>query len=299
MDSMNFNHLYYFWAVARAGSIVRASEDLGVSQPTISLQIKQLERSLRRKLFERSGRRLVLTDAGRVAFNYADEIFSLGQRRGDALRDRPAAGALRLAVGVVDSIPKTVARLLIEPATRIAAPVRLVCREDKAERLLADLAAFRIDVVLSDAPIGAGAHPRGFNHLLGECGVTFFASSAVASRLAGRFPRSLDNFPVLLPSDNSSTRRALDLWFDEARVHPNVVGEFDDAALMNSFGQAGAGAFPVPDVVAKETQRVYRVRPVGRVDGVRDRFYAITTAPKLEHPAVVAICDAARTELFD
>lgn len=298
MEWINYNHLQYFWVVAREGSIVRASEELGVSQPTISLQIKELEQAFRRKLFDRTGRRLVLTEAGRVVFNYANEIFSLGRQLTDAMRDRPAGGTLRLAIGVADSIPKTVARLLIEPATRIAQPVRLVCREEKVDRLLVDLAAFRTDVVLSDAPIGAGVHPQGFNHLLGECGVAFFASRALAARLKGRFPKCLDNFPVLLPTDNTAARRALDLWFDAAKVHPRVVGEFEDAALLNSFGQAGAGAFPAPDVVADEVRRMYRVRQIGRAEGVRERYYAITTAPKLEHAGVVAICEAARNELF-
>lgn len=295
---LNYHHLLYFWAVAREGSIVRASEELGVSQPSISLQVKELERSLGRKLFERAGRRLVLTDAGRVVYGYAGEIFALGRQLMDAVDRQPAGRALRLAVGITDAIPKTLARVLLEPALALPQPVRLVCREDKVDRLLMDLAARRLDMVLSDAPIGSGVHLRGFNHLLGECGVTFFAAPPLAAKLRRGFPKSLDGMPLLLPTDNTALRRSLDLWFDARRVAPRVEAEFEDAAMMYSFGQAGLGAFPAPSVVREEVRRQFDVRVIGQTEAVTERFYAISTEQKLQHPGVVAVQETARRETF-
>src|SRR5436190_21528636 len=214
MKWLNYNHLYYFWMIAREGSMIRASEELMVSQPTVSIQLKELETALGRRLFDRVGRRLVLTDSGKIAFNYANDIFSLGQEMMNALEQRPAERPLRLAVGIVDVIPKLVARSLLEPAMRLPQPVRLVCREDKADRLLADLSARRLDMVLSDGPIATAVGFEGFNHLLGECGVCFFAAERLAKRYAKGFPKSLDGAPMLLPTGHSAVRRALDLWFD-------------------------------------------------------------------------------------
>src|SRR5688500_15740098 len=295
---LNYNHLQYFWAVAREGSIVRAAEELLVSQPTISLQVRELERALGRKLFERAGRRLVLTDAGKLVYGYASDIFRTGQELVNALEHQPAGRALRLSVGVVDVIPKTIVYKLLEPALQLAQPVRVVCREDKSDRLLSDLAARRLDVVLSDGPIGTAVNLRGFNHLLGECGISFFASPELAPKVRRRFPASLDGAPVLLPTENTAMRRALGLWFDAQRVHPVVAGEFDDSETMTSFGLAGVGVFPAPSVVELEIRREYGVRLVGRTDAVRERYYAITGQAKLEHPAVVAVREAARKELF-
>ena len=296
---LNYHHLLYFWAVAREGSIVRASEELGVSQPSISLQVKALERAIGRRLFERTGGRLVLTDAGRVVYGYAADIFALGRELLDAVERQPAGRAVRLAVGITDAIPKALARVLLEPALRLEAPaVRLVCREDKVDRLLMDLAAHRLDMVLSDAPIGAGVHVRGFNHLLGECGVTFFATPDAAEKLRRGFPKSLDGQALLLPTDNTALRRALDLWFDARRVAPRVEAEFEDSAMMYSFGQAGLGAFPVPSVVAGEVGKQYGVRAIGSTDAVTERFYAITTEQKLQHPGVVAVRETSRRRTF-
>ena len=297
MKWLNYNHLYYFWVVAREGSVVRAAEELMVSQPTISAQLKDLEAALGHQLFERVGRGLALTDAGRVAVNYANEMFSLGEQLLNALEHRPAGRAPKLAVGVLDVIPKPVVRVLLEPALRLSPPVRLVCREDKADRLLADLAARRTDVVLTDSPIGTAAPIRGFNHLLGECGVSFFANGEWAPRFRKGFPKSLNAAPMLLPTDHTAMRRSLNLWFDRRRIHPVVVGEFDDSATMFSFGQSGAGVFPAPSIVAAQIQNERGVRLVGEADKVRERFYAISLEEKLKHPAVVAICESARRRL--
>jgi LysR family transcriptional activator of nhaA len=298
MQWLNYHHLQYFWVVAREGSIVRACKQLQLSQPTISCQIKELEEAFGRKLFDRVGRRLVLTDAGRIVYKYASEIFTLGRELVGAMEQRSPDRIMKLSVGIVDCIPKTVVRLLLEPAWQLSQPVRLICREDKMDHLLAELAAYEVDIVLSDAPIGTAVHLRGFNHLLGECGVTFFAEAKLAARLAKGFPRSLEGAPMLLPSDNAALRRSLNLWFDAQRIHPVVVAEFDDSALMNSFGRTGAGVFPAPSIVETEIRSQFGGRIVGQATGVRERFYAISVEQKLKHPAVIAICEAARRELF-
>src|SRR5688500_13815006 len=297
MKWLNYNHLYYFWIVAREGGIVRASEELMVSQPTISIQIKALESAFGHRLFDRSGRGLQLTEAGRIAFNYANDIFTLGQEMTHALEHRRAGAALKLSVGILDVIPKLVVRQLLEPALRLEQPVRLICREDKADRLLADLAARRTDVVLSDAPIGTAVQVQGYNHLLGESSVSFFASNELAKRLKRGFPKSLDGAPVLLPTDHTQVRRSLNAWFDSKRIHPVVAAEFDDSALMFWFGQSGVGAFPAPSTMQTKVQRDFGVKLIGRAVDVRERFYAISMAAKLKHPAVVAVCDAAHKTL--
>jgi LysR family transcriptional activator of nhaA len=298
MKWLNYNHLHYFWMVAREGSMVKASEELMVSQPTISNQIKDLESALGQRMFERVGRGLVLTEAGRVAFTYANEMFSLGQELVNALEHQPRNRPLRLAVGIVDVIPKLVARRLLKPVTQLEQAVRLTCREDKADRLLADLAARRLDVVLSDSPIGATMGFEGFNHLLGECGVCFFAAPEVAARYRKNFPKSLNGAPMLLPTEHTAVRRSLDVWFDSQRIHPLVVGDFDDSALMFAFGQDGEGIFPAPSIIEGHVQRVVGVRLVGRAQQIKERFYAISAEEHPKHPAVLAIRDAARRELF-
>jgi len=299
MKWLNYNHLYYFWIVAREGSIARAAEELMVSQPTISVQLKELETAFGHRLFDRVGRGLQLTDAGRIAFNYANEIFTLGQEMANALEHQPAGRPLKLSVGILDVIPKPVVRQLLEPALRLPQPLRLICREDKADRLLADLAARRTDMVLSDAPIGTAVQVEGFNHLLGESGVSFFASAELAKRLKRGFPKSLNGAPVLLPTDHTQVRRSLNAWFDSKRIHPIVAAEFDDSALMFWFGQSGLGAFPAPSMMEAKLQRDLGVKLIGRAPDVRERFYAISMEAKLKHPAVVAVCETARRVLSD
>lgn len=295
MKWLNYNHLYYFWMVGRHGSVVRASEELMVSQPTVSSQIRDLEASLGHRLFDRVGRGLRLTEAGRVAFNYANHMFSLAQELQNALEHQPEGPALRLSVGVVDVIPKPLARQLLAPALALPQPVRLICREDKADRLLADLAARRIDVVLSDAPIGTSVQLRGHHHLLAESGVSFFASASLAARHKKGFPRSLDGAPLLLPTEHTQVRHALNLWFNDRRIHPAVVGEFDDSALMIWFGRDGVGILPAPTVIERAIQREMGLHLVGRARDARERFYAITLDEHPKHPAVAAICRPSRS----
>jgi LysR family transcriptional regulator, transcriptional activator of nhaA len=298
MEWLNYHHLFYFWTVAREGSLARASAELRLAQSTISGQIRALEQSLGERLFARSGRRLVLTEVGRIVFRYAEEIFSLGNEIRDAIQGRPVGRPLSLVVGIADVVPKRVARRLLEPALRQAEPFRLVCREDKPDRLLAELAVHNLDVVISDAPVGPSLRIRAFSHLLGECGVVFFATPKLAAAHRRTFPESLDGAPMLLPTESTVLRRSLDYWFAARRLRPKVVGEFDDSALLKVCGQTGMGIFPVPAVIATEVEEQYGVREVGRSDELRERFYAISIERKLKHPAVVAISQEARQKLF-
>lgn len=298
MDWPNFNHLFYFWTVAREGSIARASESLLLAPPTICAQVRALERSLGVKLFTRSGRGLALTDAGRTAFRYADDMFTTGRDLLEALEGRPTGRPLRLVVGVADNLPKLITYRLIKPALGLPEPVQLVCHEGRVERLLAELAVHGLDVVLSDAPVGPDVRVRAYNHQLGECGVTIFGTAEMARALRRGFPRSLDRAPFLLPSSATALRRSLDGWFDAQGIRPAIKGELDDSALMKVFGQSGEGLFPAPSAVEGDVRKQYRVHVVGRVESVRERFYAISVERRLKHPAVVAISEAARQGLF-
>ncbi len=299
MEWLNYHHLLYFWVVAKEGSIVRASKELRLAHPTISGQIHRLEENLGEKLFARRGRHLVLTEVGRVAFRYADEIFSLGRELIDTLKGRASGKPLRLTVGVADVLPPSLVRRFLDPAFRLGHAVQIVCRADKSvEEFIAELALHRVDVVIADGPAGPGIPIRAFNHLLGECGTTFFAAARLAASTRRRFPRSLDGTPFLLPGAPSAVRRALEQWFNSQDIHPRVVGEFDDSALAKDFGTEGMGIFAAPTVIEAEVRKQYRVRVVGRSDAVRQQFYAISVERKIRHPAVAAVCEAARKDLF-
>ena len=298
MNSLNYHHLRYFWAVARSGNLTRAATEFHLTPQTVSAQIKDLEEALGERLFRRSGRRLELTDVGELVFRYADEIFSIGKELVESLAGQPIGRPMRLVVGVADVLPKLVAHRLLAPAMTLDEPVRIVCRETGLETLLGDLAIHRVDVVLSDAPIPPSIKIQAYNHLLGECGVTFMASSRLAKRYRRKFPACLDGAPVLLPTEGTALRSQLDQWFRKIGVRPKIVAEFEDSALLKTFGQAGDGVFPVPSIVVVEVGRQYQVTTVGVAEGVNERFYAITVERRIVHPAVVAICAAARTELF-
>ena len=298
MEWLNYHHLYYFWMVAKEGSIAQAGRQLRLAQPTITGQIHALETALGEKLFARSGRNLVLTEVGRMVFRYAQEIFSLGREMTDVLKGRPAGRPARLIVGVSDVLPKYVAFRLLEPALSLLEPVQLVCYEDRPERLLAELSTFGMDMVLADTPVSPSVRVRAFSHLLGSCGVSIFGGSSLAARYRRHFPASLDGAPFLLPLENSTARRSLEAWFEQQNIRPRVVGEFQDRALLQAFGQAGKGLFAAPSVVEQEIRRRHGVSVLGRTEDVRESFYAITVERKLKHPAVVAISDAARNRIF-
>jgi LysR family transcriptional activator of nhaA len=298
MEWLNYHHLLYFWLVAREGSVTRASEQLYLSQPTISAQIRALEKSLGEKLFTKTGRHLRLTEMGRVVFRYAEEIFTSGRELMDTLKGRTRGRPVRFVVGIADVVPKLIAYRLLEPALHLAEPVQITCKEDKHDRLLAELAIHELDLVLTDAPLGPAVNVRAFNHLLGECGVMIFAPKKTAAFYRRGFPRSLDGAPFLLPTQNTVLRRSLEQWFEAQGIRPRVLGEFEDSALLKVFGQAGLGLFPAPAVIDAEVQRQYGVKLVGQIENVRERFYAISIERKLKHPAVIAISEAARQKLF-
>lgn len=299
MEWLNYHHLLYFWVVAREGSVVRASRELRLAHPTISGQIKQLEESLGQRLFSRKGRRLVLTEEGRIAFRYADEIFSMGQGFLDAMKGRTGSQPLRLVVGIADVLPKSVVSRLLEPAFHLAQPVEVICREGgSVESFVGGLADLELDLVLADAPLAPGVPVRAFNHLLGQCGTTFFAARALGPRLRQGFPRSLHAAPFLMPGPRSVLRRSLDQWLRASELRPRVVAEIDDSALAKVLGAEGIGVFVGPSVIEENVCARFRVQAVGRVDSIRQQFFAISVERRLKHPATIAICNVAREEFF-
>jgi LysR family transcriptional regulator, transcriptional activator of nhaA len=298
MEWLNYHHLRYFWTVAKEGSLKKAAEKLHVSQPSISGQLSELEEALGEKLFRRSGRTKVLTDAGQVAYRYADEIFTLGRELVNAVKQRPTAQALRLYVGVADSFPKLVTNEILKPVFTMRQPVHVICREGKLEDLLGQLAAHRLDIVLADEPASSGTKVRTFNHPLGESSTSFCASAKLAATLKKGFPKSLHEAPALLPSDNTALRRVVEAWFREISVQPRVVAEFEDLALMKVMAAEGRGFIVLPSVVADEAVHRYGLRVLGTTDACRVQFHAITAERRIAHPAVALITDQARNHLF-
>lgn len=294
MEWLNYHHLYYFWTAAREGGVVKAAEKLHLAQPTVSGQIKMLEDMLGERLFERQGRGLTLTESGRVAYRYADEIFSLGSELLDTLKDRPAGRPLRLKVGITDVLPKLIASQLLEPAYNLEETVRITCHEGKVDQLLSEMALFNLDIVLADAPVGPANRVRAYNHLLGECGISFVATASLADRLRPGFPESLDRAPFLLPTDNTELRRSLNHWFETEGIQPDIIAELEDSALMKAFGQSGRGVLALPEIIESEASSAYGLHRIGQTDAIRERFYAISPERRLKHPAVIAIAEEAR-----
>ncbi|HQX83274.1 MAG TPA: transcriptional activator NhaR [Vicinamibacterales bacterium] len=298
MEWLNYHHLLYFWTVVREGGISKAAQKLRLSQPTISAQIHQLEGVLGQRLFQRQGRTLVPTDVGRLVFRYADDIFSIGQELMETLRGRPAGRPLQLTVGIANAVPKLIVYRLLRPALRGPEAVQLMCREGSPDQLLAELATHALDVVISDAPAPEHVRVKAFNHLLGESDTAFFAPAALATRLRRRFPASLRDAPALLPARNTALRRGIDEWFAKEDLQPRVIAEFEDTALMKVFSQAVPAVFPAPAVIENDICRFHGVRVVGRTSAVRERYYAISVERRLKHPAVVAITNTAREDVF-
>lgn len=297
MDWLNYHHLLYFWTVARSGGVGPASDELRLTQATVSAQLKSLEASLGEKLFRKAGRHLALTETGKLVFRYADEIFSLGQEMLGTLKGRPEGRLARVNVGVIDVMPKLVAYQLIEPALKLTEVYRIVCREGTNQELLPALAVHDLDVVLTDAPIDPALNVRAFHHLLGECDVLLFAQTKLAAAYRRSFPHSLDGAPFLLPTRNTILRRSLDQWFDQHDVRPKIIAEFEDNALLMVFGQHGIGIFVAPSIIKHEVESKYDVKVIGELSSVRERFYAVSLDRKLRHPAVLAISEAARARL--
>jgi LysR family transcriptional activator of nhaA len=297
---MNFKHLYYFWVVARAGGVMRAGEQLHTTPQTLSGQIKLLEERLGRRLFRKSGRQLELTDDGRVALRYADEIFNLGGELEAAMREKRTRGAqvLDFRVGIEDAVAKSVAYRLLEPALALAEPVRLICTEGRFDDLMAQLALHRIDLVIADEPLTRRLGVKAFNHALGSSTMSFFCSPALVTTLQGPFPGCLNGAPMLIPGATASVRPQFEAWLTRHQLQPRVVGEFDDGALMQAFGRQGSGVFVAPRVVEDETMAQHGVQLVGRSDEMVEDFYAISVERRITHPGVAAITQAARSALF-
>ncbi|MDH5516662.1 MAG: transcriptional activator NhaR [Gammaproteobacteria bacterium] len=295
---INYKHLHYFWVVANEGSIARASESLHLTPQTISGQLSLLEENLGEALFNRTGRSLELTEIGRLALSYADEIFSLGGELEEVIHNHPDKRKLVFRVGVADVVPKSIAYRLLAPSLQLAEPVRIVCRENSVDSLLAELALHKLDLVISDGPIPSNVNVRGYNHQLGECGISFFAIPELAEQLTGEFPQNMDGAPLLLPSEMTVVQSRLLKWLDKLHIHPRIVGEFDDSALMKTFGQAGTGIFIAPTAIVAEVEKQYGVVVIGQTDAVREQFYAISVERKISHPAVSAITETAREWLF-
>lgn len=294
MGRLNYQHLFYFWNVVREGSVTRASEKLRLAQPTISGQLAVFEDAIGAQLLRKEGRKLALTEKGRTVYNYADEIFALGRELTNALEGRAGAVSPRLSVGIADALPKLLVYRLIEPALRGEEKAQVICHEDKVERLLAELSLHGVDLVLADAPATTSAGGRVYNHLLGECGVSVFGAPELAVRYAENFPRSLDGAPLLFPTPTTALRRSLDLWFENERIFPYIRAEIEDSALMKTFAAAGVGLFVAPIAVTEEIVKRYGVVRIGDLQGVTERFYAITVRRKIDHPAVTAILQSAK-----
>lgn len=291
---LNFQHLYYFWIVAREGGISKASDVLDLSASTISAQVNQLEQALQVKLFHRVGRNLRLTDVGHVAFRYSEEIFVLGRELTHAVTGWHTRGPVVLLVGVADAVPKLVATRLLRPALAELSDLRLICREDQPEPLLAELALHHFDVLILDTPVDASIRVQAFNHQLAKWQIAFFGTAELVARHQPDFPQSLEAAPVLLPTADSSIRRRLDRFFEEHSIQPRLVGEFEDSALMKAFSETGAGLFPAPIALAGELERQHGSQTLGVLEDCTASYYAVTVERHLEHPAVAAICAAAQ-----
>ena len=298
MEWLNYHHLFYYWTVMREGSVTAASKKLSLAQSTISAQLSKLEENLGVKLTQKVGRNLEPTDAGMLVLRYADEIFSLGREMMDSLKGAPVTGPWTVRVGVVDVVPKLVAQKLLAPINNLPEKIRLICHEGKDENLLAELAMHNLDVILTDTPLRSELSIKAYNHLLGECGVSFFGAPDLVDQLSGKFPYSLNNAQMLFPMALSTLRGLLDQWLEKMKIRPLIVGEFDDSALLKVFGQAGDGIFVAPTVIEKEVAQQYHVKIIGRTQAIKERFYAISVERIIKHPAVAAISEAAQQKLF-
>jgi LysR family transcriptional activator of nhaA len=294
---LNYQHLLYFWSVVRTGSLTRAASELALSPPTVSAQLRTLEERLGAKLLTNSGRKLIPTEFGRVVFTYADQIFDVGRELLDALEQRPSQRPLRFTVGIDDVVPKEIAQRLLDPAMRMGQPVRITCHEGTLERLVARLAIHELDVVISDAPASPTLNVRAYNHLLGSCGITWMATPAIAASLRRGVPRSLAGVPMLLPTDDTAIRRALDQWLEQHDLRPVMVGEFEDYGLLREFARAGHGFAPVPTVQESQFRREYGFQRIGAARPITAQFFAISLERRIRHPAMAAVVTGAR-ELF-
>lgn len=293
MANLNYKHLHYFWVVAREGSMTRAAERLGVAVQTISGQLSLLERNLGRALFVSQGRGLALSDAGRAALVYADQIFELGEALEEAVRTADSGNVLRLRAGISDGIPKLLAYQLLESVLAMPEDVRLVCSEGGFEPLLAELALHHIDLVLTDRAAPTGGNLKVFSTQLGDFAAGLFGSTALVECYATGYPGSLNNAPLFLPTRQNALRGRIDRWIEEVGIRPRIVGEFQDSALLTTFGRAGLGFFPAPMVLAGQVASQLNAVTLGEMSGVSEQIYAISNERRIRHPAIEVLCAAA------
>jgi LysR family transcriptional activator of nhaA len=298
LANLNYKHLRYFWTVARTGSIVKAASQLHLTPQSISGQLSEFADSLGVELFRKSGRNLELTETGRRVLSFADDIFSSGDELLETLRDNGAKALRPFRVGCADSVSKLIACRLLEPTMRMEDPVRLVCKEGRLASLVADLAVHRLDLIIADRPLPSHLSVRGYNHLLGESTMTAFCTAALRQQLKPGFPQCLEGAPLLMPGSDFAIHERFYQWMEKSALHPRIVGEFDDSAMIKAFGQSGAGIFLAPTVIAEQVCAQYGVIAVGQVDTLVEQVYAITTERRLSHPATVAISRWARDSLF-
>ena len=299
MEWLNYHHLFYFWMTVKTGTVAAAAESLHLARPTVAAQIKDLEKSVGRKLFEKQGRGLVLTEFGKQVHQYADEIFAIGHELREFIKTGHQGNRKRFVIGLPDVVPKIVAFELLKPALHMDNRPRTICYEGKLDRLLADLALHKLDLVISDSPAPPTLEFKVFNHKLGECGMTMLATPALAKKYRAGFPHSLTDAPCLMPTDHTAVRRSLDIWMDENDIFPDIIAEFEDSALLKVFGQAGEGIFPVPTAIENIVKKQYGVHLVGRIPEVLDKFYAISAEKRVHHDATLLVVKQARNELFD
>jgi LysR family transcriptional activator of nhaA len=299
MEWLNYHHLFYFWNVVKEGTVTAAARVLHLARPTVTAQVRELEKAVGQKLFEKKGRRLQLTDFGQQVFEYADEMFTIGHELGEFIRTGHAGSRTKFVIGMPDVVPKLIAFELLKPALHLPERPHTVCYEGKLEELLADLALHRLDLVLSDSPAPSGVDVRVYSHKLGECGLSMLAVPKLAKKYRKGFPQSLDGAPVLFQTNQSVIRGALSRWLNERNIHPFVVAEFEDSGLLKVFGQSGEGIFPVPTAIENEVKKQYGVHLVGRLDEVKDKFYAISVEKRVQNPGVLAIVQQARNAIFD
>lgn len=299
MEWLNYHHLYYFWSVARSGTVSAAAEELHLARTTVTSQVRELEKVAGQKLFRKSGRYLELTEFGQHVFRYAEEIFSIGRELKDFMRTGRPNTSQKFVVGMPDVVPKLIAFELLKPAIHHSDGFQIICHEGKLHELMGDLALHRLDLILSDAAAPPTVDVKAYNHRLGECGLSFLAVPEMARKYRSKFPRSLNGAPVCLPTDLTAVRRSLNHWLDDNDIHPKIVAEFEDSALLKVFGQSGLGIVPVPTAIEKEVKKQYEMQLVGRLDEVVDRFFAISVEKRVHHPAVQAIVKQARSKIFD
>ena len=298
MRHLNYNHLLYFWTVAKEGSIAKASETLHITPQTISGQLKLLEDAVGEALFRRVGRGLALTETGQVVNLYADEIFSLGAELTQRVQNKMTGLPAELNVGVANAIPKLIAFQILAPSLELDEHIRIICKEGELDQLLGDLAVHRLDLVISDRQVPTGLNVKAYNHKLGDSDISFFAQKRIAAKYARDFPASLHGAPMLLPVKDNVMRRSMEDWFDQNDIVPNVVAEFEDSALLKAFGEAGIGIFPAPSAITEQIQQMYHSKSIGVVEQVKESYYAISPERKLKHPGVLKITEDARTRLF-